>query len=126
MISRLVNFNDATFSEWTGGKAAVTVVCVGATWCESTKAIAPVLNDLAAKYAGRARFAMVDYDESPELVKKHKVTIVPTVLVNGLDCEEEISGGCIVSLDERRTRIDAAIERAVQPAGHPGLATATS
>jgi thioredoxin-like negative regulator of GroEL len=112
VASRLVPLNDATFDEWTANEAEVTVVCVGAKWCDNTQQLKPLLGDLGAQYARKVRFAMVDFDESPEFVKKYNITAVPTLQLFKLSaCEEEIDVACQFDMKARRDAIEDAIRR---------------
>jgi thioredoxin 1 len=114
VASRLVPLNDHTFGDWTANKAEVTVVCVGAKWCGNTEQLKPVLEDLSSQYAGTVRFAMVDFDESPEFLAKHNVTAVPTVLLFKDDyCDDVVDTACVLKLQERRSAIEEAIRRLV-------------
>ena len=112
MASRLVPLNDSTFDAWTANEIELTVVCVGAEWCDSTKKLAPVLDDLSADYRDRVRFAMVDFDRSPEFVKKHNITGVPIVMLfkQNSGCEQDIIA---CGVGAHREAIEDAIRRFV-------------
>jgi thioredoxin 1 len=43
--------------------------------------LAPVLDSLAAQFAGRVRFAKVNVDQSPDLATRYELTGVPTLLL---------------------------------------------
>lgn len=114
MRSHLVSLNDHTFTAWTANEAEVTVVCVGAEWCGNTQELKPVLEDLSAQYAGTVRFAMIDFDESPQFLAKHNVTAVPTLLLFKLSaCEDMIDVTCSLEPQARRSAIEEAIRRVV-------------
>ena len=53
----------------------------GATWCGPCKAMAPVVEALAAETDGKARVGAIDMDDAPETAKRFGVRGVPTVLV---------------------------------------------
>ena len=62
-------------------KAAVSVVDFNATWCGPCRMLAPVLEDVSEKYAGRVSFFSVDVDESPELAMQYRVSSVPCLVL---------------------------------------------
>jgi thioredoxin 1 len=111
VASNVVPLNDATFDTWTENVIELTVVCVGAKWCKNTADLAPLLEDLGAEYARRVRFAMVDFDESPDFVRAHNVTAVPTML---LFKRNAVCGDVIIACGiEARGAVEEAIRRFV-------------
>ena len=61
--------------------AAVAVVDFNATWCGPCRMLAPVLEDVSEKYAGKVSFYSVDVDESPELAMQFRVSSVPCLVL---------------------------------------------
>lgn len=51
-----------------------------AEWCPPCRAIAPVVERLAADYQGRAAVAKVDVDADPELARAYDVRSIPSLL----------------------------------------------
>lgn len=49
-----------------------------APWCGPCRAVAPVIDELAKTYAGKARVVKIDIDESPELAQEYGVTSIPS------------------------------------------------
>ena len=59
-----------------------------ATWCGPCRMIAPVIEDVAAEFEGRAVVGKVDVDEEPGLAQRFGVMSIPTLIV--------IKGGKVV------------------------------
>jgi thioredoxin 1 len=51
-----------------------------ARWCGSCTKLAPVVEELARRYAGRLKVVTIDLDESPDLASRFRVMAVPTLL----------------------------------------------
>ena len=73
-------------------KASVSVVDFNATWCGPCRMLAPVLEELSEKYAGKVSFYSVDVDESPDLAMQYKVSSVPclVLLKNGAFADQSV------------------------------------
>jgi thioredoxin 1 len=51
-----------------------------APWCGPCKALAPIMEQLAAEYAGKLKIGKLDIDENNELAIKFGVRSIPTML----------------------------------------------
>jgi thioredoxin 1 len=60
---------------------ALLVLDCTATWCGPCKVIAPLIDQLAATYAGRAKVVKLDIDANKALSKKLGIRSIPNVLV---------------------------------------------
>lgn len=64
-----------------------------AEWCGPCKMIAPVLDELADEYVGRARVGKVNIDEHQSLAAKYGVRAIPTLLLfKGGEVAEQMVG----------------------------------
>jgi thioredoxin 1 len=52
-----------------------------ATWCGPCRQIAPLVDQIADEYVGRAKVAKLDIDESPGIAQKYGIRGVPTLYV---------------------------------------------
>lgn len=75
----LVEVNDQNFDEVKTSNLPV-MMDIGATWCGPCKALAPIVEEIAAEYEGKAMVCKVDADESPAISSEFRVRSVPTVL----------------------------------------------
>ena len=58
----------------------VAMVDFGATWCGPCKALAPVVEEIANEYEGRAAVGKADVDQCPSITARFRIRNVPTVL----------------------------------------------
>ena len=64
-----------------------------ATWCGPCRMIAPVIDQLAAEYAGRVKIGKINVDEQPELAAQFGIVSIPTVKVfRGGQCTASVVG----------------------------------
>ncbi|MBQ6237574.1 MAG: thioredoxin [Bacteroidales bacterium] len=75
----VVEVNDQNFAEVKTSNLPV-LLDIGATWCGPCKALAPVIEEIAAEYEGKALVCKVDVDEAPGIASEFRVRNVPTVL----------------------------------------------
>ncbi len=52
-----------------------------ATWCGPCKALAPIVEKVAAELGGKVKVFKLDIDENPQITAKYGVRSVPTVMV---------------------------------------------
>ncbi|MBQ7063092.1 MAG: thioredoxin [Bacteroidales bacterium] len=71
--------NDSNFAEVKQSNLPI-LLDIGATWCGPCKALAPIIDEIAAEYEGKALVCKVDVDEAPGIAAEFRVRNVPTVL----------------------------------------------
>jgi len=52
-----------------------------APWCGPCRIVAPTIEQLARKYAGRVKVAKLNTDENPEITSSYGILSIPTLLV---------------------------------------------
>lgn len=74
-----VAVTDETFRTEVIGSDVPVLVDFWAPWCQPCLMLAPVLDELAATYAGRVKFAKVDTDANPQLTAVYGIVSIPTL-----------------------------------------------
>ena len=75
-----LHLNSQSFEEVIAGEQPV-LVDFWATWCGPCRMIAPVIEQVAAEFEGRAVVGKVDVDEEPGLAQRFGVMSIPTLVV---------------------------------------------
>lgn len=73
--------NAANFETEVLGSDIPVLVDFWATWCGPCKAVAPVLDELAAAHAGQLKVVKIDIDQERELAQAFQVKSIPTLMV---------------------------------------------
>jgi thioredoxin 2 len=80
MLPWLVNATDVTFPHEAAAAVAV-LVDLWAPWCGPCRVVGPILEQLAAEYAGRLKVVKVNVDENPQLAQQFDARSIPTLIV---------------------------------------------
>lgn len=75
----MLHITDSNFDEILANNPIV-VVDFSATWCGPCKKVAPIVEELANDYSGKAAIGKVDVDDSPDLTERYGIRSVPTIL----------------------------------------------
>jgi len=75
----VIHLTSANFDEVIG--SGRTLVDFWAAWCNPCRMVAPVIDELAAEYEGRAKVAKVDIDREGALAVRYGVMSIPTVVL---------------------------------------------
>jgi len=77
-MSKYIELNNSNFEEIT--KEGVALVDFWAPWCGPCRMLAPVIDELAAEFDGKAKICKVNSDEEQDLAVKFGVRSIPTIL----------------------------------------------
>lgn len=76
----VLEVTDATFDEQVLQSAEPVLVDFWAVWCGPCKAIAPIVDTLAANYAGKLKVAKVNVDQNSATPSRYGVRGIPALL----------------------------------------------
>jgi len=77
---RPIEVTDDTFTREVLSFSGSVLVDCWAPWCGPCRAVAPVLDELAAKYTGGIRIAKLNVDENPATAGRYEIRNIPTLL----------------------------------------------
>jgi thioredoxin 2 len=78
---RPIDVTDDTFSREVLSSPGSVLVDCWAPWCGPCRMVAPILDELAEKYAGGVRIAKLNVDENPQTASRYNVRSIPTMLL---------------------------------------------
>ncbi len=81
MSQGIVHVTDESFEEEVLKSENPVLVDYWAEWCGPCKVIAPLLQEIAAEYAGRLKVAKINIDENPDTPPKYGIRGIPTLML---------------------------------------------
>jgi thioredoxin 1 len=97
-----LEITDANFADEVEKSEVPVLLDFWAVWCGPCKMIAPIVEELAGDYQGKAKIGKVDVDNNPMIAGKFGIRSIPTLLIfKGGQVVDQIVGavpkGSIVS-----------------------------
>ena len=77
-MAKYIELTPANFEEVT--KEGVSMVDFWAPWCGPCRMIAPVIEELATDFEGKANICKVNTDEEQDLAVKYGIRSIPTII----------------------------------------------
>ncbi|KAF0125054.1 MAG: thioredoxin 1 [Elusimicrobia bacterium] len=75
-----IQITDANFDQEVTRSAVPVLVDFWAPWCGPCRMIGPVIEELAAEYAGKVKVGKLNTDENPETASRFQISAIPTIL----------------------------------------------
>ncbi|MFM8360383.1 MAG: thioredoxin [Verrucomicrobiota bacterium] len=79
--NHIVTLTSQNFDAEVGQSTQPVLVDFWAEWCGPCKMLAPVLDELAGEFAGKARIAKLNIDEHQDLAVRFGISSIPTLLL---------------------------------------------
>lgn len=104
----VLTFTDDNFQAEVLRARTVVLVDFWAAWCGPCRAIAPLVDQLAAEYKGKLKVGKLDIDAHQNVPQKYGVLSIPTLLLfkNG-QVADQIVGAV------PKAKLDAMVKRAI-------------
>lgn len=81
MSEQIVHVTDDNFEQEVLNSDVPVLIDYWAEWCGPCKMIAPILDELAAEYAGKVKIAKLNIDDNPNTPPKFGIRSIPTLMV---------------------------------------------
>jgi thioredoxin 1 len=75
-----INISDVEFEKEVINSELPVLVDFWAPWCGPCRMIAPVIDEISAKYEGKVKVVKLNTDENPKTPSDYQISAIPTLL----------------------------------------------
>ena len=80
-MSQPIHLTDSNFTDEIKNSEVPVVVDFWAAWCGPCRMIAPIIDELATEYEGKAKITKVDVDNNQQVAMQYGIRSIPTILM---------------------------------------------
>jgi thioredoxin 1 len=106
-----IHVNDNSFEKTVLKSPLPVLVDFWAPWCAPCRMMGPIIDKIAAQYAGRLLVSKVDTDQNPDWAERYRVRGIPTLLFfsDGQVLNQQVG---VVSYESLQQMVDRFLETA--------------
>jgi len=106
MAGKALEVTDGNFNDVIMNAEVPALVDFWAVWCGPCRVVAPIVEELAEEYAGRAVIGKMDVDQNKQVATQLGIQAIPTlIIVKGGEIADRIVG--VIDKNSLRARLDA-------------------
>jgi thioredoxin 1 len=79
-MSKAPEINDSNFEEEVIKASSLVLVDFWASWCAPCRTMSPIIDAVAAEWAGKVKIVKLNVDENPVNSAKYAVMSIPTII----------------------------------------------
>jgi thioredoxin 1 len=81
MAGNIIELTDSTFDEVVHKSGVPVLVDFWAPWCGPCRMMAPIVEEIANEYAGRAKICKLNTDEARDSAVEFSINAIPTTIL---------------------------------------------
>jgi len=107
MAGKAVEITDANFQDMVLNSEKPVLIDFWAVWCGPCRAVAPIVEEIADEYDGRAVVGKIDVDSNRDTAMKFGIQAIPTLfLIKGGEVVDKIVGN-VADKNNIKAKLDA-------------------